>query len=270
MNTTSTDRAVENTQIVVNSLDLDLTEKYLLEGCSDGIIRIRNLNDNKNVISELIAHSSPVKAFYVNHGEYIVSADFNGKFILWKLQGNSYSKKIERDINSKIYDISYRERQLILGCEGGIVKFLKFDENFNFKEEESLNVHNYGVGLVSCNSSFILTGGLDYKMFLIDINNKIEHVYSHKDRINCISMAPSNSFGKTIFAAGFNDGTLMIFERKENSFKKQEIDLEMPCLGLSWSKSGFVLSVVYGNENLKSFILGEDGEYEEIEMESVE
>lgn len=258
-------------ECLVHSMDADLAEKHVVTACSDSIVRIYSLVDKKlEYLAELVGHSGPVtKALYVNQGELIASSDFSGKIVIWKLEGGVFNKRFEKQLlEGPIYDMAVRfadgRLQLFCGCDGGVLKTLEISASFECTED-SKEVHRYGISAVSANAECLVTGGFDFSVALHTASG-VEHFKHHQAAVTSVAIAPVNCCNKTVFSSCSEDGKLFIIEQRGDSFETQEIDVGEPCYSLSWSNTGFVLTVGYGTESFKSFILGESGKYEEIEM----
>lgn len=266
---------MEQIQAKVRSMDSDISEKFIIAAYEDSLIRLFAIKDKTTeLLSELSGHSGiATKAVFINQGELIASSDFNGKLILWKLEGNVFVKKAEVAVsNGPIYEIAAlyegNTTTVFCGCENGILNTVKFDAQFKptvTKEE----IHRYGVISVSCNAYFVATGGLDCTVALIS-KDGIEYIKNHKAAVNAVAVAPTDDENHTIVASCSEDGQLLFTFKDNKKLRTQEITLEEPCYSLGWSKTGIVLTVGYGNDNFKSYIQGESGDYEEVSMTNMQ
>lgn len=268
---------MSSAEAIICSVDTDLSQKHVVTACSDHSVRIYNLrNKELEHTVNLLGHSGPVtQAKYINQGELLASSDFTGKLIIWKLEGGTFSRRVEKQVAAgPIYDISVRfnenKLQIFCGCDGGVLKTLEYDQAFN-ETEKSQEAHRYGVSSVSANSEYLVTGGLDFSVALhtLNGNDQKEYFKHHDAAVNCVAVAPSNHTNKLAFASVSEDGLLVIYQKRDSSFEIQKIDLGQPGHSLSWSKTGFSLTVGYGSEEFKSYILGENGLYEEVEMKDI-
>jgi len=251
------------------------------------------------LISELSGHTSPVvKALFVNYGEIIISADFSGKLILWKLENGTFVKRVDKQIlEGAINDISVRhsesENKIVVfcACDKGMLYTVTIDgnnvnvsnnvnSNSNNVNSNSNNVnsntftnsntfsvtseqrHNFGITSVSSNGSHLVTGGMDAKV----IKDNKEQVTVHEGIVTSVSIAPDNCLEKTIIASCSEDGKVMISEEREGNYERKCIDLKKPCYEVKWTQTGFILIVRYGENEIKSFMRGKEGEYEEVDL----
>lgn len=262
---------MNSSDVVIHSLDSDLSEKHVVAGYSDGAIKLYNLNDNKlTSLVDLPGHSAPVtKAVFAGNGDIIVSADFSGKLIVWKLENGIFGSRVNMQVVAgPVYDVAPRKigdcLTVFCGCDGGVFKTLTFDKDFNVSEE-SQDVHRFGISAVSCNDTAIVTGGFEYAVAL-HTAGKVERFKHHTATVTAVAVAPNNHLNKLVFASCSEDGTVVVTEQRDGEFVHQTINIGEPCYSLGWNRSGLVLTVGFGRDKLKSFILGISGEYEEIQM----
>ncbi|KAI5174129.1 protein transport protein SEC13 [Pancytospora epiphaga] len=262
---------MDKTEAIVHSMDTDISEKHMVAGCSDGIVRIYNIGeDNKlNSLAELQGHKSAVtKAVFTHHGEFIVSADFSGKVLVWKIENGIFIRKIERQLlDGPIYDIAVRYDKehihIFCGCSGGDLKTLHVDPSMNC-EEESKEVHRYGVLGVSCNDEYVVTSGFDFSIILHG-KDTTKTFNNHQAAVTGVAVAPTNHIGKLVFASCSEDGTLAVVEGKEDNFTTEIIEVGEACLSVGWNRTGLVLTVGLESGAFKNYILGKTGKYEELE-----
>lgn len=262
---------MEQLQTKIMNMDTDITEKFIVASCEDSLVRIFSIKEKEiKLITQLTGHSGVVtKALFINQGELIVSSDFNGKIIIWKLEGNQFVKKTEAKISEgPIYDMAVRHTAdsftLFCGCENGILKTVAFDSNMKYNVTEK-EVHRYGIISVSCNTNYVATGGLDCSVGLI--SEEIEYFKHHKEAVNGVALAPSSDKEHTILATCSEDGVLSFIFKDGKTTRTQEISIGEPCYSVRWNRTGLVLTLGYGKGNFKSYIQGENGEYEEVPME---
>lgn len=262
---------MEQIQSKIRSMDIDISEKFIVTACEDSFVRLFSVNDKKTeLLCELTGHTGMVtKAIFINQGDVIASSDFNGKLIIWKLENSSFVKKTEIQVSDRpIYDIAARVKDngftVFCGCDNGLLKTVIFDSNFKTTMTEQ-ELHRYGVISVSCTKNFLATGGLDSTVALIS-NGNIEYIKKHTGAVNAVALVPSDDENHTIVASGSEDGTLILTFKNGKKIRTQQINLGEPCYSLDWNRTGFILTVGYGNDKLKSFAQGENGEYQEIPM----
>lgn len=255
----------------IYSMDADLSERHVIAGCSDGAVRLYSLAGTRlEHLADLAGHTAPVtRALYASQGELIVSSDFSGKVVVWKLEGGVFAKRLEKQLIAEpIYDIAVRLEdaglKIFCGCHGGFLRTLTVDPHFGCTEDAQ-EVHRYGVSSVSCNAEHLVTSGFDFSVAL-HTKDSVEHFKIHQSAVNAVAIAPSNHVNKVVFASCDERGRLVISDRRDDTFRHQEIDVGKPCHSLSWSRTGFSLTVGFGADESKSFVLGLSGEYEEVEM----
>ncbi len=263
----------------------DLSEKFVVTACEDSLVRLFSIKENNlEFLTQLVGHKGIVtQALFINQGELIASCDFEGKLIIWKLENSGFVKRAEVQVeNGPIYDISVRFIDAALtvfcGCENGKLKTISFDLNLKptIREEE---IHRYGVISVSSNAEYVLTGGIDCSVALIKNENSeninenksnsgIEYFRHHTGAVNAVAIAPYLDEERIIFATASEDGKLVFIKKDGDKIEKQEISIGEPCYVLDWNKTGFVLTVGFGEGGFKSYILGENDEFEEVPMEN--
>lgn len=260
----------------IRTMDTDLSEKFIVSACEDSIVRLFSVkNNNLELLAQLTGHSGiGTQALFIHQGEFIASSDYEGKLIIWKLENTGFVKKSEIQIaKGPIYDIATRYSEngsitVFCGCDNGKLKTVTFDSSFKstIKEED---VHRYGIISVSCNNEYVITGGADYSVALIH-NGEIEYFKHHLSAVNTVALAPISNDERVLFASASEDGTLVLIKKDSKDIKKQEITIGEPCYDLDWNRTGFVLTVGYGEGCFKSFIMGENDVFEEIPMEKIQ
>jgi protein transport protein SEC13 len=260
----------------IHSIERDIYEKKIITSSSDGIIRIfENINDpdqgiNLKLEQELNSDSGiPTKAIFVNYNEIIASAYQSGKIILWKKNTSGYTKVLEKEVcNGQVNDISSSiDNDLIkiyCGCSDGKIRILKFDANMNMTEDEVM-AHRFGISCIDSVAKYVVSGGLDYSLVVLEDDKEISRFRDHKSLIRDISIAPDNVFNILCFAS-CGDNVVYIYWRNGDEFMKQMIEFDESVYSLSWSRSGFTLSVGYGKNKFKCYEPGKEGKYEEVEI----
>ncbi|EPR79427.1 SEC13 protein [Spraguea lophii 42_110] len=257
-------------------IDTNLTQDKVITSCSDMKIRIYDVKETGLVfINELVAHEAPVTcAIFLGESNMIASVDDKSNLILWKIENGKYIKKL----NIKIFSgstsaLSYsgeKEINIYAGCSDGRIRKIILDNTLGYKIEEYY-AHNYGVCVISSNNKFIVSGGNDNKIVLWDNKmNKIEEFIDHDNYIRAAVLAPENDFDILCFASCGEDKKCIIYTKEgEEKIKKQIIELDKECYTLAWSKCGFALTVGYGENEVKTFMPNNDGEFKSVDMEKV-
>ncbi|KAF7684700.1 Protein transport protein SEC13 [Astathelohania contejeani] len=261
---------------LIHSIDSDLSEQRIVTASSDKIVRVFNVKDaNLTLQAELKGHNGPVtKAIFLNKGEMIASCSYNGTLIIWKLEGNNYGKKYEKQLfNGSINSICCNWHgdsfTIYSGCSDGRVRTSIFDSTLQVKESD-FYCHRYGVSTVSSNEKYLVTGGMDSTVgiFRLSDMSEMQRFKDHSNFVRCVAICPKNEFGITCFASCSDDGTAIIYNL-DGGFSKQVIKIGEPCYSLGWSRSGFSLTIGYGESKFKTFIPDASGKFKETDMEKL-
>lgn len=253
---------MDTKEIIVFNIDTDYNEEKMLKATSEGI-ELYNINNEEIIMdTTLKSHTDPVvKAIFF--GKDIVSVDFGGKFIYWKFDG-SYSVLFEKNLGSTVNTMCGNEVEkiILIGMADGRIKKLFLGEEI---EENEVFAHTCGISAMDCNKKYLVTGGMDNLVFIWDLNlRKIGEKSYHDDFVRDVSIC-NIIFDFFTFASCGNDGKLIIYDKDF-----QVIDLEEPCYSLDWTKSGYCLSVSYGENKYKAFVPGDDGKFVEAELTPLE
>ncbi|EQB60508.1 protein transport protein sec13 [Vairimorpha apis BRL 01] len=259
---------------IIYSMEKDNFEKRIITTCSDGKIRVfENKSDPDTKINlEFIAEMSgdegiPTKAVFVDQIECIVASFSNGTIIIWKKENINYKKIYEFKVFSgSISDLScvYIENNIVMycACSDGILRIVKYINNTIQIDE--VTAHRFGISCIDGNEDYIVTGGIEYSVAIWSKKEEITRFNSHEGVVRAIKIAPKNIFNIFCFASCGEDGKVIIYIKDGNNFNQQIIELEEPVYSLSWSKSGFSLSVGYGENKYKCFVPTNEGKFEEI------
>nr|AGE94939.1 protein transport protein sec13 [Encephalitozoon cuniculi] len=264
----------------IHSIETDFSQKKIVTACSDGMVRVFAKGSSVppyelNLELELDGDSGPAtKAIFLNQGEFIASSYFSGKVIIWKYEGGRFNKKSERQILSgSVNDISGRWNgssfTLFCACSDGTVRILDIDSSFNTTESEVF-CHRFGVSSVSATESGFVSGGMDYSVAVWDGTSEAARFRDHKGLVRDVAACPANSFKLFCMASCSEDGTVVIYTKRGEEYESQKITLEEPCYSLSWSFSGFSLSVGYGSSKFKCFVPDGSGKFKEVGLKKVE
>lgn len=184
---------------------------------------------------------------------------------------------------------------VLVGCEEGSLRVVRLGDVAS--EICDVNdLHKFAIKNVACNDEHLVTSGLDGVVYLISFkeNNKLFTAHSgvekkkvlngQKDlkktsvelemgeekepRLSSIAITPTNCFNRTFFAIGNTLGKLWIIEyvKKTREFIKHSFDLNEPIQSIKWGRAGFSLSVSYGVNKMKGFVITEESEFEEVEI----
>lgn len=260
----------------IQSLDTDISERLVVAGCNDSKVRLFAIKEhNLENLYELIGHTGVVaKACFINQGELIASSDYNGKLIVWKLEGTKFVKKTEVQVHAgPIYDISatynLNEIKIYCACGDGWLKIVNLNSGLASTIEEK-EIHKYDVVTVSSNEKYVATGGIDTKVCLIS-DEETKYFTHHKEAVYAVALSPIiDEDGNSDLATCSKDGKLVFIRIKDGIPTEQEFDIGEQCYTLDWSRTGFTLTLGYGNGLYKSYVLNENNEYEEIPMQKVE
>lgn len=264
----------------IHSIETDFSQKKIVTACSDGMVRIFSkgspASDHDLVFeSELDAASGPVtKAIFLNQGELIASSYFSGKVIVWKYEAGTFAKKYEKQLLAgSVNDVSARwagsSFTLFCACSDGHVRVLTIDSSFGASEEEVF-CHRFGVSSVSATETGFVSGGMDYSVAVWEGNNEVARFRDHKGFVRAVAACPPNSFKMLCIASCSEDGSVIIYTKDGDKYKPQAIPLGEPCYSLSWSASGFSLTVGYGESRFKCFVPDSSGQFREIGLKRID
>lgn len=264
----------------IHSIETDVSHKKIVTACADGLVRVFNRNNvdsNQELVIELEldASSGPVtKAIFLNQGELIASSYFSGKVVVWKYEAGRFNKKHEKQLLSgSVNSIAGKWKgnsfTLYCACSDGNIRILEVDNSFNTAETEVF-CHRFGVSSVSTTEHGFATGGMDYSTALWEDKTEIKRFRDHKGFVTDVAVCPANCFKIFCMATCSKDGTVIIYTKKEEKYESQIIDMEEPCYSLSWSASGFTLSVGYGKSKFKSFVPDSSGKFKEVHLKKIE
>lgn len=257
----------------VYSLDSDANETRVIAACSDRTVKMYKVDETVlEIINEYKEFPGPVtQAIFLGKGEMFCVSCYTGEIIIFKIEGINYSKKFEKkifegSINSISHNWNLNSFVIYCGCSDGNLRILNFDENFKFLEK-IIFCNKFGITSVSTNTNYILTGGMDYEVVLLDLNGiELKRFKNHTGFIRQVGMASLSEFDILCFASCSEDGKLCIYFKDEEDYKNQIIDLKSPVYSVSWCKTGYSLSVSYGENSTKTFVPNQNGEFVEIEL----
>ncbi|KAF9764899.1 Protein transport protein SEC13 [Nosema granulosis] len=265
----------------IHSIQSDIFEKRIVTASSDGVVRVF---DNKaeagsmpllEINCELQgSYGVCTKAVFIKDGELIASSYFSGKLALWKREAGTYTLAIVKDIfNGTIYDIDavYKNEiiKIYCACSDGTLRIVDIAPGYTFSQEDVV-AHRFGVTCVSSNSEYVVTGGLDNSVVLWREKKEEMRFRDHSGFVRDVKISRDNVFGLMSFASCSEDGIVNIYTKTQEEFKKQSIEIKEPVYSLSWSKTGFSLSVGFGSNGLKCFSPGSDGKFTEVDLTKCE
>lgn len=257
----------------INSVSINSTEDLALTGSMDKKLRIFALeNNNLRFLYELVGHQSEVtKAIFIGGTDMIASADFTGNLLLWVMDSKKHVLKqrikvFEGAITSLAGQFN-KDATVYCGCADGKIRAYKVTDTEYGATEMSSN--EYGVTCLSCNDEYLVSGGIDFRVNLYSNNKLLETCADHENRVNDVAVCPSNKFGVFCFASCSDDKSVIIYTKEKDGYKKQRIDIGEECYELSFSKTGFCLTVGYGKNNFKAFVPDENGNFKETEVEDI-
>lgn len=255
-------------------MESDVSETRVITASSDRVVRIFKANDNNLTLeSEISGFKSPVtKAIFLNLGELICVSCYTGDLYIFKLEGTSYSKKYEKKIfEGSINAISHLwlddRFKVFCGCSDGNLLVIEFDSRFNTTESR-IFCHRFGVSCVSSNQHYLVTGGIDYSTIVFDLKEMKELARNkdHKALVRDVSVCNIGEFDIFCFASCSDDGRVIVYNKIGNIFNKQVIEIHQPVYSLSWSKTGYSLSVGYGDSEIKHFVPDISGIFKEVPL----
>lgn len=262
---------------IIHSIQTDIYEKKIVTASSDGIVRVFDNIAEPGVEPCLEqkqelegSYGACTKAVFINEGEFIASSYFTGKLVLWKREAGAYVMATMKDVFSgTIYDIDalYNEDTIVVycACSDGLLRIVKISPGYTITEEEFV-AHRFGATSVSASRSHVVSGGLDNSVVLWVNNEEKVRLRDHKGFIRDVKISKDNVFGFLCFASCSEDGFVNIYTEIGGDLKKQIIEIGEPVYSLSWSRTGFSLSVGYGTNGFKCFTPGSDGTFKEVEL----
>lgn len=269
---------METKHEIIHSMETDYTESRLLTASSDSVIRLFKI-EGLSIIpeTELKGLPGPVtKAIFLNRGEFLCASFYTGEVLIWKLEGSAYNKKFEKKLfEGSVNAISHlwldNSFRVFCGCSDGHLRILDFDTRFSVKESK-IFCHRFGISSVSSNERYLMTGSMDHTTTIFDIKSmhEIKKNTDHKNVVRDVSVCSVGEFDIFCFASCSDDGTVVVYNKDGSEFKKQVIDIGQPAYSLAWSKTGYSLSVGYGESSIKHFVPDISGSFKEVEMKKAE
>lgn len=265
----------------IHSIQTDLYEKRVVTASSDGSVRVfENKSEPGNPPSLELScelqgsYGVCTKAIFINEGELIASSYFTGKLALWKREAGKYNLATIKEIfNGTIYDIdavnSSEGIKVFCACSDGTLRIVDIAPGYTFSQSEVV-AHRFGTTCVSANKDYVVTGGLDNSVVLWKDGKEETRFRDHKRYVRDVKISKDNVFELMAFASCSEDGSVNIYTQVGGEFKRQCIEIGEPVYSLSWSKTGFSLSIGYGSNGVKCFTPSSDGKFVEVELSKSE
>ncbi|ORD99153.1 hypothetical protein A0H76_1316 [Hepatospora eriocheir] len=268
-------------------MDIDNLESLVVSGYRDGNIKLFNFDNNRlNLFQDIPKNSNmneisnPITGVAVINRKLFVTADFSGNVMIYTGTGQFTCINQKRILEGPIYDMSYfvekEQVKLYLGCDKGYLYIVTFNEN-NLQDINVTGgkVHNFGLTSVSVNKLLCVTCGIDSKVkFTLnntlsfkndDVSDLFKDLEFGSEPATTVCVTKDNNFNRNFIAIGYSSGQLVILEYHQSGEYTSEIfQLGSPIKSLKWGKSGFGLTVCYGNNEYKAFAITEESKFEEI------
>lgn len=263
---------------IVHSMEADYSETRVVTASSDRIIRLFKLNGASLIPeSEIQGLPGPVtKAIFLNKGEFVCASFYTGELVVWKLEGSAYSKKFEKKLfEGSVNAISHlwleSSFRVFCGCSDGVLRIVDFDAKFSITESK-IPVHRFGISCVSNNEQYLMTGAMDHTTAIFDLKSmkEIKKNTEHKGFVRDVGVCSVGEFEIFCFASCSDDGTVIIYNRFDNEFHPQVIEIGEPVYSLAWSRTGYSLSVGYGESQVKHFVPDISGVFKEVALKKAE
>ncbi|KAG0420180.1 Protein transport protein SEC13 [Dictyocoela roeselum] len=235
----------------------------MLKSTSNGIEIFKIIGNEMVLDTTLKKHTDPVvNAFFLDND--IISVDFGGMLLLWKLTNSGYTPVFEKSIGAAVNTmcLDSTSKTVYAGMADGKIKKVYLEGDHPIEE---VFAHSCGVSAIGCNSSRIVSGGMDNMVVVWSHDLKKLAVKSdHTDFIRAVAVS-NNDFDFFVFASCGEDKRIFVYDGE-----KQVIEVDDIPYSLDWSDSGYCLGVAYGDSKYKAFIPDENGKFREVEMSKVE
>lgn len=257
MSTTQTQTVDTQHTESLHDAELDYYGRRLATCSSDRTIKIFDIGTagTQTLVDTLRGHEGPVWQLSWAHpkfGTILASAGYEGKVIIWREQGNGWSKLTEHTLHSaSVNSVSWAPHELgaILACASsdGKVSVLEFKDDGSW-DTRSFAAHAIGVNAVSWAPSTVpgslittvgnapgansvkrfVTGGCDnlVKIWAYDTAQaswtEEASLDGHEDWVRDVSWAPNIGLPKSYIASASQDKTVVIWTKTSVSGQGQQ------------------------------------------------
>jgi len=274
---------------VIHDVQLDYYAKRAAAASSDGTIRIWDVTDGRQQqIGHLKGHEGPVWKVSWAHprfGHLLATAGYDMKVIIWKEErGQWVMAYVDTNHGASINDVEFapQEHGLRLACASsdGLVSVLTYSPDGQWRRSV-MQAHPGGAQTVNwapvsyrdgvpCGSVRLATGGCDHTVKIWRFENEVwceenpRFPYCHTDWVRDVAWRPDHS---SVLATGSWDQTVVIWSQELEGQAWRQL-CKMPVNGkvecLSWSITGSMLAVSYGDGMSVIFKEAYDGHFEEV------
>ncbi|KAL0265642.1 UNVERIFIED_CONTAM: hypothetical protein PYX00_011355 [Menopon gallinae] len=216
------------------------------------------------------------KAIFLNRGELISASCYTGELLVWKLEGAAYSRKFEKRLfEGSINAISHlwleTSFRVFCACSDGNLRIVEFDTRFGTVETQ-IFCHRSGISSVSNSDRYLMTGSMDHTTAIFDVQSmkEVRRNTDHRGIVRDVGVCSVGEFDISCFASCSDDGTVIIYNKDGDEFKRQVIEIGQPVYSLAWSKTGYSLSVGYGESSVRHFVPDISGLFKDVELKRAE
>lgn len=263
---------------IIHSMAADSSETRIITASSDRTVRLFRLN-GEDLAREAEIRDLPgpvTKAIFLNKGELIGASCYTGELLIWKLEGTSYSRKFEKKLfDGSINAISHQwlesSFRVFCGCSDGNLRIVEFDTKFGTVETQVF-CHRSGISSVSNNDRYLMTGSMDHTTAIFDIRSmkEVRRNTDHSKVVRDVGVCSVGEFDIFCFASCSDDGTVVIYNKDGDEFKRQVIEIGQPVYSLAWSRTGYSLSIGCGDSCVKHFVPDISGLFKEVPLKKSE
>jgi len=285
----------------IHAAQLDHFGKRLATASGDGRIRVCDVGDDGNIVSELHGHDM-VWSLAWSHPMLgpVLAAGGDKGVILWREAEGEWSEMHSHDVGGAAIAISFCPweygLQLAIASSDGHTTVLSFDDDPDSKErwrvetwpKESL-AHTGGVFAVcwapaACTSADgkiklaprrLVTGGADSQV-RIWRHDKLTNAWvdeqtlpaQHTDWVRDVAWRPNVGIPINTIASCAEDGTLVIWKQEMAGQKwemQDRIQLSASAWQLSWSVTGSILAVSTSSNQVLLYKESLGGRWESVE-----
>lgn len=265
---------------VYTQLQADFIGKYALGTKGTNTLEFLSIeNGRMDKIMDVEGHNGPITSVtFAQNSRYIVTSDFTGYLIFWEIANDNLHKRFEKQIteNGPVYDTAILtgivgNQMVFCACENGLIKLLDIN---NFIEQSFIDfkADEDAISCVDANQSFLITASFANALKFTEIcNNRLmesKTIDNFDDEITSVKITRKNCFEQTFLAVSHATGKLSIYEYTQGEFTViNNFNLKGEIYALDWAQGGFSLSVLYGQNEVKVFEIGETNTFEEVECE---
>ncbi|KAI5188568.1 protein transport protein SEC13 [Nematocida sp. AWRm77] len=256
---------------VIYNLSTNEEGSLMVAACEDGRVKVFRVDEKGHALVQNLIHHKTAVFFAFFFLDHIVSSSYDGEVVFWKKTGENYAYEstvhvFQGAINSMAGDAS--SKTLYCGCSDGKVRKITCTGEV---QEERMG-HKHGTTGVSLFEEYLVSGGMDgtAKIWSKTKLESLSTLQHHTGPIRDCKACP-NTYGSFVFATCSDDGSVIVYTQKREKagakedaapagegkdlvFHTSVLSVGEPCTKLSWSQSGYALSVGYGEGKVKVFL----------------